>query len=78
MTADRVPTRAEVPASDTWDLCSLYPNDAAWEAAFAEWEKMLDVFYGEIGYDRKTTKPKPETLRALGAEWLVPVLWGKK
>jgi aldehyde:ferredoxin oxidoreductase len=43
-----------------------------------QWEKMLDVFYGDIGYDRKTTKPKPETLRALGAAWLIPVFWGKK
>jgi oligoendopeptidase F len=52
VTADRVPTRAEVPAADTWDLASLYPNDAAWEAAFAEWEKMLDGytrFRGRLG-----------------------------
>ena len=26
MTADRVPTRAEVPAADTWDLASLFPD----------------------------------------------------
>ena len=43
-----------------------------------QWEKMLSVFYEEIGYDRKTTKPKRETLKALGADWLVPVFWGKK
>jgi aldehyde:ferredoxin oxidoreductase len=43
-----------------------------------QWEKMLDVFYDGIGYDRKTTKPKPETLKALGAEWLVKDLWGRK
>lgn len=52
MTADRVPTRAEVRATDTWDLTSLYPSDAAWEAAFAEWEKMLDgymQFRGRLG-----------------------------
>lgn len=52
MTADRVPTRAEVAASDTWDLASLYPNDAAWETAFAEWEKMLPGytrFQGRLG-----------------------------
>ena len=39
---------------------------------------MLDVFYSEIGYDRKTTKPKPETLKQVGAEWLIPELWGRK
>jgi aldehyde:ferredoxin oxidoreductase len=48
------------------------------QAISEQWEKMLDVFYGEIGYDRKTTKPKPETLKALGAEWLTPVFWGKR
>ncbi len=35
---DRLPTRAEVPTADTWNLASLYPTDAAWEAAFADWE----------------------------------------
>jgi oligoendopeptidase F len=52
VTADRVPIRAEVPAADTWDLSSLYPNDTAWETAFAEWEKMLDGyvrFRGRLG-----------------------------
>ena len=52
MTADRVPTRPEVPAADTWDLASLFPTDAAWEAAFAEWERMLDGytrFRGRLG-----------------------------
>jgi aldehyde:ferredoxin oxidoreductase len=43
-----------------------------------QWEKMLDVFYADIGYDRKTTKPKPATLKALGADWLIPVFWGTK
>jgi len=42
-----------------------------------QWEKMLDVFYAQIGYDRKTTKPKPETLKALGADWLIPIFWKK-
>jgi oligoendopeptidase F len=52
VTADRVPTRAEVPAADTWDLASLFPTDAAWEGAFGEWEKMLDgygKFRGRLG-----------------------------
>ena len=52
VTADRVPTRAEVPAADTWDLARLFPTDAAWEAAFAEWEAMIDGyarFRGRLG-----------------------------
>jgi oligoendopeptidase F len=52
VTEDRVPTRAEVRPADTWDLASLFPIDADWEAAFAEWEKMLDgygKFRGRLG-----------------------------
>jgi aldehyde:ferredoxin oxidoreductase len=48
------------------------------QAIATQWEKMLDTFYGEIGYDRKTTKPKPETLKSLGADWLIPEFWGRK
>jgi aldehyde:ferredoxin oxidoreductase len=47
------------------------------QAVSEQWEKMLDTFYAEIGYDRKTTKPKRETLKALGADWLVPVFYPK-
>ncbi|HET6575644.1 MAG TPA: M3 family metallopeptidase, partial [Fimbriiglobus sp.] len=52
MSADRVPTRAEVPAADTWDLGSLFPSDATWEGAFAEWEGMIATyatFRGTLG-----------------------------
>ena len=47
------------------------------QAISEQWEKMLDIFYAEIGYDRKTTKPKQATLKALGAPWLVPVFYPK-
>ncbi|MBI3085747.1 MAG: hypothetical protein HYY88_08505 [candidate division NC10 bacterium] len=40
------------------------------------WEQMLDVWYETVGYDRKTGRPLPETLRALGLDDLIPVLWG--
>ena len=40
------------------------------------WERMLDVWYEMVGYDRKTGRPKPETLRALGLDVLIPALWG--
>jgi aldehyde:ferredoxin oxidoreductase len=42
-----------------------------------QWEKMLDVWYDTVGYDRKTGKPKPETLKALGLDWLARDLWKK-
>ena len=47
-----LPVRAEVPAEDTWDLGSLYADDAAWEADFAEWQKKVpryDRFEGTLG-----------------------------
>jgi oligoendopeptidase F len=49
---ERLPTRAEVPTADTWDLASLFASDAAWEQAFAEWEKTVGFyanFRGTLG-----------------------------
>jgi aldehyde:ferredoxin oxidoreductase len=42
-----------------------------------QWEHMLDVWYDTVGYDRKTGKPKAETLKALGLHWLAKELWRK-
>jgi aldehyde:ferredoxin oxidoreductase len=47
------------------------------QAVMDQWEKMLDTWYAEVGFDRKTGKPLPETCRALGAEWLARDLWGR-
>ena len=41
----------------------------------AQWERMLDVWYETVGYDRKTGKPKPETLDKLGLQALSKTLW---
>ncbi len=52
MTAERLPTRTEVLPADTWDLASLFPTDAAWEATFAEWEAGIEGysrFRGRLG-----------------------------
>ena len=40
------------------------------------WERMVDVWYETVGYDRKTGRPQPDTLRTLGLEFLIPSLWG--
>jgi aldehyde:ferredoxin oxidoreductase len=45
--------------------------------AMDQWEKMLDTWYDKVGYDRKTGKPRRETLKALGLDWLARDLWGK-
>ncbi len=43
----------------------------------AQWDRMLDVWYETVGYDRKTGKPTRETLQKLGLEWLAKELWKK-
>ncbi|HTK90138.1 MAG TPA: aldehyde ferredoxin oxidoreductase C-terminal domain-containing protein [Verrucomicrobiae bacterium] len=40
-----------------------------------QWERMVDVWYETVGYDRKTGKPKRETLQKLGLDWLAKELW---
>jgi aldehyde:ferredoxin oxidoreductase len=46
------------------------------QAIGKQWERMLEVWYETVGYDRKTGRPRPETLKKLGLDWLVRDLWG--
>lgn len=39
-----LPRRTQVKPADTWDLSSLFSDDAAWEAAFSKWEKRIRDF----------------------------------
>lgn len=54
------------------------PTDgpARGQAIEKHWDRMLDIWYETMGYDRRTGKPRPETLRALGLGALIPALWG--
>lgn len=48
----KLPLRSEVAVEDTWDLSRLFADDAAWEAAFAEWNAMIPGyarFRGRLG-----------------------------
>lgn len=36
-----LPPRERVKPEDTWDLTTLFPNDAAWETAFQKWQKLI-------------------------------------
>jgi oligoendopeptidase F len=51
-----IPTRAEISASDTWDLERLFPNEEAYRAAFEElkasYPKMAE-FKGRLGKSAK-------------------------
>ncbi|MBI2909141.1 MAG: hypothetical protein HYX92_15965 [Chloroflexi bacterium] len=40
-----------------------------------EWEKMLDIYYRDMGWDRLSGRPLPETLRSLGLEHVARDLW---
>ncbi|MDP2952877.1 MAG: aldehyde ferredoxin oxidoreductase C-terminal domain-containing protein [Chloroflexota bacterium] len=42
------------------------------------WDGMLDSYYQHMGWDRKSGRPLPETLRSLGLEHIIPDLWGKE
>ncbi len=44
MAAKTLLARSRVKPEDTWDLSSLFPDDAAWEAAFLKWEKKISGF----------------------------------
>jgi aldehyde:ferredoxin oxidoreductase len=48
------------------------------QAVREQWEKMLDTWYAGVGYDRKTGKPLPKTLKELGLPELARELWGRK
>ena len=37
----KLPSRGEVPVSDTWDLSRLYTGDEAWERAFVAWTEQI-------------------------------------
>ncbi len=38
-------------------------------------DEMLDIYYKEMGWDRRTGKPLPETLKKLGLDQIIPDLW---
>lgn len=56
-TIKKLPQRNEVPLADTWDLASLFADDAAWEQAFRKWERRLagyPRFRGQLNTDPAT------------------------
>jgi oligoendopeptidase F len=52
-----LPTRDKVKEADTWNLASLYADDAAWEKDFTAWEKQIKryaAFQGKLGDSAET------------------------
>lgn len=53
----KLPTRSKVKTADTWDLASLFPDDAAWERAMKRWERQIpgyEKFRGTLGKSAKS------------------------
>ena len=53
----QLPPRNKVKPGDAWDLSSLFPNDDAWEKAFAAWQRQIEGyagFQGKLGSDAGT------------------------
>ena len=48
-TVQKNPKRSEVAISDTWDLSTLFPDDAAWTASLAELESCIAGFASFAG-----------------------------
>ncbi len=61
----RIPERGEIPEIDRWDLTRLYPDDAAWEAAFAA---LQDRFPGITRFRGKLADSPASLLAALEFE----------
>ncbi len=65
-----LPSRAEVPVETTWDLCDLFPDEAAWEAEFEAVDaarQALAAYEGHLGADAVTLLACLTDAEALGA-----------
>ena len=62
MKTKTIPTRSEIPASDKWDLTSLFKTEQDWENALSSIEpKAQEV----AGYKGKLSSSKETLLEAL-------------
>jgi len=41
------------------------------------WNELRSKYYEQMGWDRETGKPLPDTLRHFGLEHTIPELWGR-
>lgn len=50
-------------------------GNAAGKGIMCNWNKMLSNYYTLMGWDIKTGRPLPETLRLLSLDFVIPQLW---
>lgn len=64
-----IPLRSEVSASDTWNLASLFPGEAAWESSLADFEAMtakVPGYKGSLGRSSDSLASALEFYRDFG------------
>ncbi len=64
-----IPSRAEVAEEHRWNLSSLYPDDAAWEAELARYRELMqriESFQGRLGESSGTLKECLDFMTELG------------
>ncbi len=59
----KLPERSEVLAKDTWDLASLYPDDATWETDFERWESQIAGYAAFRGQLAQSAEKLADCLR---------------
>ena len=67
--AATIATRDQIAPGDTWDLTALFPNDAAWQEAFAAVQRdyeSVKQFRGRVGESAAVLREVCEFEKALG------------
>ena len=59
----KLPERSEVLAKDTWDLASLYPDDATWKTDFERWESQIAGYAAFRGQLAQSAEKLADCLR---------------
>jgi aldehyde:ferredoxin oxidoreductase len=67
--------KAELDAPSTRYGSTPLDGLAAGRGIMPHWNKMLSTYYHMMGWDEKTGKPLPETLKNLELDDLIPHLW---
>jgi aldehyde:ferredoxin oxidoreductase len=65
----------QVEAPSEWYSSVPVDGPAKGKDIKPHWDHMLDVYYGQMGWDRKSGRPLPETLQRLGLEREKLDLW---
>jgi aldehyde:ferredoxin oxidoreductase len=65
----------ELDAPSTRYGSTLTDGAAAGKGIMPHWDKMIKNYYNLMGWDEKTSKPLPATLKELGLDFVIPRIW---